>query len=74
MLLGCSGDQAPAAGEAGPGAQQPVRHPEWGEGVVMSAEEDRVTVLFAEHGYRTLALDAVRERGLLEPVADAATG
>lgn len=25
-------------------------------------------------GYRTLALDAVRERGLLEPVADAATG
>jgi ATP-dependent DNA helicase RecQ len=65
---------AVAAEEAGLGAQQPVRHPEWGEGVVMSTEEDRVTVLFAEHGYRTLALDAVRERGLLEPVADASTG
>ena len=68
------GPDPAAATEAGLGAQQPVRHPEWGEGVVMSTEEDRVTVLFAEHGYRTLALDAVRERGLLEPVADAATG
>jgi ATP-dependent DNA helicase RecQ len=26
-----------------------------------------VTVLFAEHGYKTLALDAVRERDLLKP-------
>jgi len=46
-----------------------VRHPEWGDGVVMSTEPDRVTVLFAEHGYKTLSLDAVRENDLLEPVA-----
>jgi hypothetical protein len=31
-------------------------------------DPDRVTVLFEEAGYRTLALGAVREHGLLEPV------
>jgi ATP-dependent DNA helicase RecQ len=56
-----------AADAAGVGGQETVRHPKWGEGVVMSTESDRVTVLFAEHGYKTLALDAVRERGLLQP-------
>jgi ATP-dependent DNA helicase RecQ len=50
------------------GGQDTVRHPEWGEGVVMSTENDRVTVLFAEHGYKTLSLDAVRERDLLPVV------
>ncbi len=45
-----------------------VRHVEWGDGVVVSLEEDRLTVLFEEVGYKTLAADAVRERGLLEPV------
>jgi ATP-dependent DNA helicase RecQ len=54
-------DAADAAG------QDAVRHPEWGEGVVMSTENDRVTVLFAEHGYKTLALDVVREQDLLQP-------
>jgi ATP-dependent DNA helicase RecQ len=53
-----------AAEIAGQGA---VRHPDWGEGVVLSTEGDRVTVLFAEHGYKTLAVDAVRERELLQP-------
>ncbi|WP_219414103.1 RecQ family ATP-dependent DNA helicase [Pseudonocardia nigra] len=58
----------PDAGEAaGLEGQETVRHPEWGEGVVMSTERDRVTVLFAEHGYKTLSLDAVRENDLLEP-------
>jgi ATP-dependent DNA helicase RecQ len=33
----------------------------------MSSESDRVTVLFGEHGYKTLALDAVREHALLQP-------
>ena len=42
-------------------------HPRWGEGVVMSTETDRVTVLFADHGYKTLSLDAVRENDLLTP-------
>jgi ATP-dependent DNA helicase RecQ len=36
----------------------------------MSTEPDRVTVLFAEYGYKTLALDAVVENDLLEPVGD----
>ena len=57
-----------AADAAGLTGQDTVRHPEWGDGVVMSTERDRVTVLFAEHGYKTLALDAVREHDLLEPV------
>ena len=46
-----------------------MRHPEWGDGVVMSTEPDRVTVLFAKHGYKTLSLDAVRDNALLEPLA-----
>ncbi len=45
--------------------QSRVRHEEFGPGVVMSYEEDRVTVLFEEAGYRTLALAAVEERDLL---------
>ena len=63
------GEDDAAAAEEGLGSRTKVRHPEWGEGVVMSTEADRVTVLFAEHGYKTLALAAVREHGLLEPVA-----
>jgi ATP-dependent DNA helicase RecQ len=43
-----------------------VRHPEWGEGQVLRTEDGRVTVLFDEGGYRTLGLDLVLERGLLE--------
>jgi ATP-dependent DNA helicase RecQ len=56
-----------AAAEEGLDSRTRVRHPEWGDGVVMSTEPDRITVLFAEHGYKTLALDAVREHHLLEP-------
>ena len=58
-----------AAAEEGLESRSTVRHPEWGDGVVMSTEPDRVTVLFAEHGYKTLSLDAVRENYLLEPSA-----
>jgi len=47
--------------------QLPVTHDEWGEGVVMDVEEDRLTVLFTDVGYRTLALAAVEEQGLLRP-------
>jgi ATP-dependent DNA helicase RecQ len=63
-----------AAAEEGLPTRTTVRHPLWGEGVVMSTEPDRVTVLFAEHGYKTLALDAVVENDLLEPVAEGAAG
>lgn len=46
--------------------QSTVRHAEFGVGTVTDVEEDRITVLFEDEGYRTLALDLVDERGLLE--------
>ncbi len=58
-----------AAAAEGLDTRARVRHPEWGDGVVMSTEPDRLTVLFAEHGYKTLALAAVRDNDLLEPLA-----
>jgi ATP-dependent DNA helicase RecQ len=42
-----------------------VSHREWGEGRVMSTEDDRITVFFESHGYRVLSLEAVAENGLL---------
>jgi ATP-dependent DNA helicase RecQ len=47
-------------------AQSTVRHEEFGIGTVTDLQDDRVTVLFEEVGYRTLSLDLVEERGLLE--------
>jgi ATP-dependent DNA helicase RecQ len=44
-----------------------VAHASWGTGVVQRYDEDAVVVLFDEVGYKTLALDVIRERGLLEP-------
>ncbi|HEX2103857.1 MAG TPA: ATP-dependent DNA helicase RecQ [Solirubrobacteraceae bacterium] len=45
-----------------------VAHREWGEGVVQRYDRDRaVVVLFDDVGYKTLALDVVVRRGLLEP-------
>src|SRR3712207_6898552 len=34
-------------------AQTPVQHAEWGPGVVMRVEDDRLVVLFEEVGYKT---------------------
>ena len=42
-----------------------VTHAEFGEGVVMRFEGDRIVVLFDAVGYRTLQLDVVVARGLL---------
>ncbi|MGL4175107.1 MAG: RecQ family zinc-binding domain-containing protein, partial [Dermatophilaceae bacterium] len=42
-----------------------VTHREFGDGVVMGVEPDRVTILFDDEGYRTLALDAVLDDDLL---------
>ncbi|HEX2176498.1 MAG TPA: RecQ family ATP-dependent DNA helicase [Nocardioidaceae bacterium] len=58
----------PSAREADfpPGVR--VRHPEFGEGVVLRVENDRVTVLFDDGGYKTLAWEAVEEQALLVPV------
>ena len=42
-----------------------VRHEGFGEGTVMDVENDRVTVLFDDAGYRTLDLSVVEENDLL---------
>lgn len=42
-----------------------VRHPEWGSGMVLSYEEDKMMVLFEEVGYKTLSVRVVSEQGLL---------
>ncbi len=49
--------------------QSTVEHDEWGQGVVMQFDGDRITVLFTSAGYRTLSLEAVVSRGLLRHVA-----
>ncbi|MDG9706132.1 ATP-dependent DNA helicase RecQ [Streptomyces sp. DH37] len=54
----------PDAGRFRTGAR--VVHREWGEGLVMSEEGDRITVLFDTVGYRTLSLDAVVGQELLD--------
>lgn len=45
-----------------------VAHDEFGEGVVTDVEEDRLTVLFEDVGYRTLSLAVVEEQGLLDAI------
>jgi ATP-dependent DNA helicase RecQ len=64
---GTAQEQADTASSPYP-LQSKVAHATWGEGVVMRYEGDRIVVLFEEVGYRTLSLDAVAARGLLEAV------
>ena len=46
--------------------QTPVAHREWGRGIVMGAEPDRITVLFDSVGYKELSLKLIEENaGLL---------
>jgi ATP-dependent DNA helicase RecQ len=42
-----------------------VKHGEWGDGMVMGYEENRMTVLFDEVGYKTLSVPVVVENELL---------
>ena len=49
--------------------QSRVVHEEFGHGVVTDVEEDRLTIVFDDVGYRTLSLELVEEQGLLEPTA-----
>jgi ATP-dependent DNA helicase RecQ len=42
-----------------------VEHSEWGPGIVMRHEEDRIVVLFEHVGYKTLATQAVIDHDLL---------
>jgi ATP-dependent DNA helicase RecQ len=43
-----------------------VTHADWGPGVVQRYDGDRVVILFDSVGYRTLSVELVTERGLLE--------
>jgi ATP-dependent DNA helicase RecQ len=45
-----------------------VTHGQWGEGVVQRYDDDAMVVLFDDAGYKTLALDVVREREILTAV------
>jgi len=67
----CRAGVAPAPAEHdGPFAlQSHVVHEEFGAGVVTDVEEDRLTVLFDEVGYRTLSLEVVVREELLRPSA-----
>ncbi|HEX5165999.1 MAG TPA: RecQ family ATP-dependent DNA helicase [Thermomicrobiales bacterium] len=46
-----------------------VVHDAWGEGEVQRVADDSVTVLFQESGYKTLALEIVQERQLLQKLS-----
>ncbi len=43
-----------------------VIHKTWGEGLVMRYEGDKIVILFDRVGYKTLAVNFVRQRGLLK--------
>ncbi|MGX1162207.1 ATP-dependent DNA helicase RecQ [Arthrobacter sp. SLBN-100] len=47
--------------------QSAVVHKEWGPGLVMRHEDDVITVLFEQEGYKTLSRTAVVEHELLRP-------
>ncbi|HWG12492.1 MAG TPA: RecQ family ATP-dependent DNA helicase [Streptosporangiaceae bacterium] len=64
-----AGRSTPAsAGHGSFGAGMRVAHPEWGGGVVLADEGDRLTVFFDEAGYRELLTSAVLEHHLLTHV------
>ena len=47
--------------------QSTVIHKDWGPGLVMRHEDDVITVLFEQEGYKTLSSTAVVEHELLKP-------
>ncbi len=67
----CAAGTAQEAADSGSSPyalQSKVTHATWGDGTVMRYEGDRIVVLFDDVGYRTLSLEAVAARGLLEPL------
>jgi ATP-dependent DNA helicase RecQ len=54
-----------AEGEPAIAVGTPVEHRQWGPGVVLQGESDRITVLFDMYGYRTLSMAAAEENDLL---------
>lgn len=67
-LAGTAVDLADEDGAFAP--QSKVVHRDWGAGTVMSIEEDRMTVLFEDEGYKTLSLQAIEESGIVRRAAD----
>ncbi|MFJ5862584.1 RecQ family ATP-dependent DNA helicase [Pseudarthrobacter sp. NPDC092439] len=63
---GLTGAVDPAVAQAFP-LQSAVVHKEWGPGLVMRHEDDVITVLFEQEGYKTLSTPAVIEHELLKP-------
>jgi ATP-dependent DNA helicase RecQ len=62
------GTARPATAATGPfPLHSTVRHAEWGPGMVLGYDEDRMTVLFDDVGYKTLSVPVVEEQGLLVP-------
>lgn len=60
-------DQPASAAENQFPLQSTVIHKEWGPGLVMRHEDDVLTVLFDQEGYKTLSRTAVVEHELLKP-------
>ena len=58
--------EGPRAVDGGYGVDDRVRHVEWGDGTVVSADEDRIKVFFESEGYKVLSLELVAENKLLE--------
>jgi ATP-dependent DNA helicase RecQ len=64
-VAGTAEEPVPESAELFP-VHSHVRHAEWGRGMVMGYEEDRMTVLFDDVGYKTLSVPVVKEHTLLE--------
>jgi ATP-dependent DNA helicase RecQ len=62
-----SADQATSGAPDPFPLQSSVVHKEWGPGLVMRHEDDVITVLFEQEGYKTLSRTAVVEHELLRP-------
>jgi len=63
-------EEAEAAQEEASGpfpVHSQVTHTQWGAGMVLRYEGDRMVVLFDEVGYKTLSVAVVEEQGLLVP-------
>jgi ATP-dependent DNA helicase RecQ len=73
---GAAAEEPAVAGDAGVAApalsgddifavNATVVHSEWGPGIIMQNDDDVLTVLFENEGYKTLSRKVVQERGLL---------
>jgi ATP-dependent DNA helicase RecQ len=45
-----------------------VHHEQFGDGQILNADADHLTLRFDDAGYRTLSVDAVRRNNLVTPL------